>query len=129
MKKILIVFAFSLLFPVISFAEGEEMIDTIELPSTMEELLDKGEYVFERTTEELPNLLDEQADELKDVADREVMPIWERISEWFQSIKNWFTSKIKSDAEEEYTREKEELVNDLPNFFESIKQRLMEIIK
>jgi len=134
--KTIIIFLLTLglLLPGFSLAQ-------IEAPETIEEAKELGEEFFQKSKEQLPQIIGRLWKE-------EVLPIWRKMYEiwsnwWDFSIQPWLQNiwqrvmalfgqeieKRKPQIEEELEKEKEELKEELPDVTKSLWERFKELIK
>jgi len=146
MKRSLIIIIAAVMFgmglPVLTFAQTEP----ISPPGTLEEAKEMVERGLERTVRELPGILRKMWEE-------EVLPVWQRMYDWFYSniwlrIKGWFEEEveprvkekieekieerkeiIKEGLEKEKEELKEELRGFIPQTLRSLWERFQELIR
>ncbi len=128
--KTIIIFAIvGLLLPNFSFTQEK----VLQLPETLEEAKEIGEKAFGITKKELPGIL-------KRIWKEEVLPIWQKMDDWFKAniwpkIKAWFKrekeeiEKRKLIIEEEFKKEKKEIKEELPKVGKSLWEKFKELIK
>lgn len=104
-----------LLLPNFSFAQNQ----TFPVPWTLEEARAFLERMFGIIKETLPTMI-------KKIWDEEVLPIWQKMFEWFK-LNIW--EKIKPGAEEELEKRKSILKEEFPKAKEELKKETPVVTK
>lgn len=133
--KILINFLIiaGLILPALSSAQ-----QPLSQPENMEQARELGQKVGESAKDNLPGAI-------KKIWDEEVLPIWEKMYNWFKEniwlkiatfFKNLVQPKIKEEVEkrkpvveEEFQKEKQEIKGELPDVTKSLWERFKDLIK
>ena len=110
----------------------------LQPPETLEEAKEMGKKALEVSQKELPGILEK-------VWKEEVLPIWQKMYDWFKAniwpkIESWFKKevepRVKEEVEkrkpiigEEFKKEKEELKGEVPEVTKSLWEKFKELIK
>jgi len=137
MKKVIVTLILaSLILPTVALTQ--ESPTPLQPPETMEEAKELGEKALETAQKELPGALGR-------IWREEVLPIWEKMYNWFleniwPKISSWFKKeaeprvkgeieKRKPILEEEFQKEKEELKEEVPEVSKSLWEKFNELIR
>ena len=100
----------------------------LHAPKDLEEIQEFGEGMLDAGKEKLPDII-------KGVWDEEVIPIWQKMYDWFDlnigsKFKELFDEEVekrKPVIEQEYEKEKKEVKEELPIVTQSLWERLLEL--
>ncbi len=132
-KKLVIIFIIlGIILPIVAFTQAQT---PIKAPETMEEAKEFGQKTLEVGKKELPGIIEK-------IWREEVLPIWQKMGDWFKKniwepyIKPFFRKEIekrKPVIKEEFQKEKEEMKEsvkkEVPKVGKSLWEKFKELIK
>lgn len=108
-----------------SFAQNQSLPN---LPQNLEETKKMGEKAIEVAPKEMPGILER-------IWKEEVLPVWQRMYDWFkeniwQKVSSLFKKEIekrKPQVQEEFKEKKQELKEELPGVTKSLWEKLKDL--
>jgi len=129
-KSVLILLIFNLLLTGCCFAQN----NSIQAPETFEQAQEIGEKALEVGKEELPDII-------KDIWHNDVLPIWQKMYDWFYEniwleVKDPFGSRVEQEIEirkeivdQEFEQEKKEVKKELPGILDKTWKFIRDVVR